>query len=130
LVKQYQISSNLYRARAEEGSPILGQTLAQLGITARYNVSIVEIRRRSSAKNPFFKSVSQELAGPSSAIHEGDILYVFGSFDQVDQFAQECGLMLLDKQDTEKLGEGSLRSMLFQEIGIAEVLLTPDSKLI
>lgn len=130
LVKQYQISNNLYRARAEEGSPILGQTLAQLGITARYNVSIVEIRRRSSAKNPFFKSVSQELAGPSSAIHEGDILYVFGSFDQVDQFAQECGLMLLDKQDTEKLGEGSLRSMMFQEIGIAEVLLTPDSKLI
>lgn len=130
LARQYQIAQNLYRLQALEDSPILRKPLANLNIPGRYQVSVVEIRRKTSQKSPFFKTINQEVAGPATWIQSGDILYVFGAFEQVERFAAACGLQLLDTQATEKLDEGRIRDMLFHEIGIAEVLLTPDSKLI
>lgn len=130
LANRYRIASNLYRVRADASSLILDKSMSELNITGRYQVSILEIRRRTSARNPFFKTVEQQMVSSSSVVHEGDILYVLGRFEQVERFARECGLILMDKQDTEKLDEGALRNMMFQNIGIAEVLLTPESKLL
>lgn len=130
LANRYRIANNLYRMRADAASLILEKPMSELNITGRYQVSILEIRRRTSSRNPFFKTVGQQMVNSSSVIHEGDILYVLGGFEQVERFARECGLILMDKQDTEKMDEGALRSMMFQDIGIAEVLLTPESKLL
>jgi len=114
LANRYRIASNLYRVRADAASLILEKPMSELNITGRYQVSILEIRRRTSARNPFFKTVEQQMVNSSSVVHEGDILYVLGRFEQVERFARECGLILMDKQDTEKLDEGALRNMMFQ----------------
>lgn len=130
LAKQYQLSQNLYRVQVGDHSPILAKTLLELNIPAQYNLSILEIRRKLSSKNPFFKTISQQMAGPDSVIQEGDILYVFGAFEHVKPFADTFQLELMDQHVTERQNAGTSGKLAFQEVGIAEVLLTPQSKLI
>lgn len=131
LAGEYQISQNLFRVRVKERSSLNGHKLAELDIPERFNISIIEVRRKTSHKNPFFKTLSQQFAGPDTLIAEGDILYVLGDFAQVKHFACKSGLQLMDattrEQDTSSSGSNTLS---FQEIGIAEVLLTPTSILL
>ncbi len=131
LAGEYQISQNLFRVRVKERSSLNGHKLAELDIPERFNISIIEVRRKTSHKNPFFKTLSQQFAGPDTLIAEGDILYVLGDFAQVKHFACKSGLQLMDaatrEQDTSSAGSNTLS---FQEIGIAEVLLTPTSILL
>jgi len=57
-----------------------------------------------------------------------DILYVKGAFQQVEAFANDCGLTLLDHQATEQVGGAETAGYASAEIGIAEVLIPPNSK--
>ncbi|GAA0367044.1 SLC13 family permease [Bacillus horti] len=136
LAGQYQLSQNLYRVQVGEGSPITSKKLIDLDIPKRYHVHIIELRRRTSSKNPFFKTINQEIAGPTTLLQEQDILYVYGAFEQVEQFAKENGLDLLDQQVVERTGDNPSKpssqsnGYASREIGIAEVLLPPNSALI
>lgn len=130
LAKQYQLSQNLYRVQVGEQSGIRGKTLAELDIPAQYGVNIIEIRRKISAKNQFFKTINQEVAGPSTIIEEGDILYINGAFVQAQALAEKHGLTLLDHQTPERSNTSDLEQYATNDIGIAEVMLTPNSRLI
>ncbi|SDE46622.1 TrkA-C domain-containing protein [Paenibacillus sp. UNCCL117] len=130
LAKQYQLAQNLFRVQVRRHSPVMSKPLRELDIPEQYKVNIIEIRRRSSAKNPFFKTLQQEIAGPATVIHEEDILYVYGGFEQVKTFAAANGLELLDHQTAEKSAELQTERFASHQTGIAEVLLTPNSRLI
>jgi len=131
LAKQYQLSQNLFRVQVSDGSPLTGKSLLQLHIPSEYGLHIIEVRRRMSSKNPFFKTITGQIAGPSTIIEEGDILYVYGQFEQAETFAKECKLALLDRQATElDMEDVQTERFASSEIGIAEVLLPPSSKLI
>ena len=128
LVKKYNLSDNLYRVRVHQGSRIRNKRLQELDITSLYNLTILGIRRKSSAQSRFMKTVDQKLAGPNTEILEEDILYVFGHFDNVDKFVKENHLDLTKSKVSEFTGDTEKLSV--REIGIAEVLLMPNSKLI
>ena len=130
LAKKYQLSDNLYRIQIRPGSRIGGKKLQELNITQAYNLSILEIRRQSSSQGRFFKTVDQSLAGPHTELQENDILYVFGPFEKVNQFAKEQNLELTDTHVSEYVEGAEVEKLSVREIGIAEVLLMPDSKLI
>ena len=123
LAKKYQLSDNLYRIQIRPGSRIGGKKLQELNITQAYNLSILEIRRQSSSQGRFLKTVDQSL-------QENDILYVFGPFEKVNQFAKEQNLELTDTHVSEYVEGAEVEKLSVREIGIAEVLLMPDSKLI
>lgn len=128
LANKYSLSDNLYRVRVHKDSRIRNKKLQELNITSLYNLTILEIRRKSSSQSRFMKTVDQKLAGPDTEIHEEDILYVFGSFDNINKFVEENHLDLTESKVSEFTGDNEKLSV--REIGIAEVLLMPDSKLI
>jgi di/tricarboxylate transporter len=131
LESEYRLSENLFRVRVGRGSPLLNKTLLELSIPASFQLNVIEIRRRISAKNQIFKTINQEVAGPDSVIQEEDILYVHGSREHGQEFAAQYGLALLDSSGEE---EGTLYGIAgpyaTSDMGLAEVMLTPNSRLI
>ncbi|WP_019637441.1 SLC13 family permease [Paenibacillus fonticola] len=132
LAKQYQLSQNLFRVQVVSDSPIQSRSLLELDISAKFEVNVIEIRRKISAKNQFFKTINQEIAGPETVIYPGDILYVNGTFERAEQFVQHYGLILLDHHVPEKSvpQPDQAEQYATSEVGIAEVMLTPNSSLI
>lgn len=130
LARKYQLSQNLFRIQVGTDSPIRTKSLLELNIPATFGINVIEIRRKTSAKNQFFKTINQEIAGPGTVIQEDDIVYVNGSFEQAQQFAEEFGLVLLDRQAPENQPPASAERYATHDVGIAEVMLTPNSRLI
>ena len=130
LAYEYQIAQNLFRVGVKSDSTFRGKTLAELNITGEYNVTILEIRRESKSQNPFMKTIDQELAGPNTSLQIGDVLYVLGAFAQIELLTKDNNLDLLDTHTAEVSEEKVPHDMVFGEIGIAEVLLMPNSQLI
>ncbi|WP_088549535.1 SLC13 family permease [Paenibacillus aquistagni] len=136
LAQKYQLTQNLYRVQVASDSAIRSKTLRELDIPAQFGLNIIEIRRKISAKNQFFKTINQEIAGPDTMIESEDIVYVNGSFEQVRQFADQYGLILLDQHAAERRFDVQVEEQQDEEqyatrdVGIAEVMLTPNSSLI
>ena len=130
LEHEYRLSEHLLRVQVRKGSPLLDKTLLELRIPARFQLTVIEIRRKISARNQFFKTINQEVAGPESIIQEEDILYVLGPREDVSAFAGENGLVLLDATEPEISGGGQSGVYATSDMGLAEVMLTPKSRLI
>ncbi len=132
LAGEYRLADNLYRIRVEGGSPFAGQSLQALGITQKYNTSVVEIRRTVS-QHRFHRTVDMTMAGPGNVLREGDMLYVVGDFADVQRLVNDNGLSLVDVHQSESNAARPVAQaggMDFGEIGIAEVVLLSSSKLV
>lgn len=131
LVKKYQLFDNLYRLHVQTESLIADQKVADLNVTEKYNLNILEVRRPSASRTSrFMKTVDQKMAGPNMEIKADDILYVFGAFEDVEEFANENKLEITEAEVTEYGGESSSEKLSVRQIGIAELLLRSESKLI
>lgn len=131
LVRRYQMMHNLFRVRVNADSSLVGKKLSELDIPARFEVNVIEVRRKLSLKNQFLKTVDQEVAGPETLVQEGDVLYVYGPYRQVRRFAETSGLTMLDRSVEERLPqqENEQASYVTDEVGVAELMLTPYSRL-
>lgn len=127
LVTEYQLSKNLYRVQINKNSPFDGKSIKNINIYEKYHISVLEIRRKSTSNNPFFKTSNQEIVSADTVVYEGDILYLRGEFDNIQRMISENNVLLLDAHQTE---EKKPESLSFQEVGIAEVLIMPASKLV
>ena len=123
LLSDYHIDDCLFRLRAVSAHSLLeGRTAAELDIHKKYGVTLLEVRRESRS---LFNSVIQEPVKADTVFNMGDTLYVLGHRDQVETFAERHNLMILP--DEEKYGKVKLD---FYEIGLTEILITPESALI
>ena len=104
--------------------------MRELDIPAKFEVNVIEIRRKMSAKKQFFKTINQEIAGPETMIEEDDILYVNGPFERASEFAETYGLVMLDQRVPEHRKRTEESQYATSDVGIAEVMLTPSSRLI
>jgi len=127
LVGEYQLSKNLYRVLVPENSLFRGKTLKEINLSQRYHISVLEIRRKSTTNNPFFKTGTQEVVNADTVINEGDILYLRGEFEAIEQMNAENHLSFLDTHHPEQRLPNELH---FHDIGIAELLIMPASKLV
>ncbi len=130
LANEYQLSHNLFRVRAIPGSALVGKKLHELEISKRYNINVLEIRRRANTQNPFLKTINQKLAGPETVIIENDVLYLSGSFDHIRLFVSENKADLIDMHESEEDAPTFSGKLRFDEIGIAEVVLLSNSRLV
>ncbi len=130
IIKRYQLFENLFRICVTKDSPICNHSLQELNITQNYNITILEIRRKSSTTGRFMKTVDQKLAGPDTEIQENDILYVFGSFERIEHFVNENKLELTEITVSEFSGESSNEKLSVRQIGVAEVLILDESFLV
>ena len=124
LLHEYHIDNFVFRLQAPAGktSLIAGRTVGELDVRRHYGVNILEVRR---ANRTVFSSSIQEPVSTSTIFHPGDTLYVLGQRSKVDAFAAEYGLTVFEDEETD--GKAKLD---FYEIGLAEVLISPESALI
>ena len=129
LVKEYGLTDNLFRVHINGPSEAIGQTILDLDIYRKYELNVMELRR-SAGNNKFVRTVSQQLASPTLVIQQGDVLYLSGDPEKVQQFAEDYTLRLLDVHTDEIEGSSSNASLDFFDIGIAEILIMPSSSMI
>ncbi|NDV69023.1 SLC13 family permease [Dysgonomonas sp. 25] len=122
LVASYNLAQQSYRIDVTSDSSLLNKTLAESRIASLYNISIVKIVRRDKAYR-FRKVYIEEVAGPKSVIMKDDILYCQGDKENIDRFVSDNNFSI--NQDPAREGFTG-----FQESGIAEVFIMPNSRLI
>ena len=129
LVGEYGLTSHLFRVHVKnEKSEAINKTIADLNIYHEYGINVLELRR-SAGQNRFVRTVSQKLASPDLLIKQGDVMYLSGSPEMIQKFAEDYSLRLLDVH-TDEMEHTSGASMDFFDIGVAEVLFMPSSTMI
>lgn len=129
LAKEYGLSDNLFRLRAIQESGLIGKTIIELDVRRKYGLNILEVRRGEASQHRFLKTVTQKLASPDTTVWAGDVLYVTGDIGQVERFARDFLLEMLDGHTTEEAAKAG-KSLDFYDIGIAEIVLMPSSGII
>ena len=129
LVNEYGLTENLFRVHVNGPSEAIGKTIVDLNIYREYGINVLELRR-SAGHNKFVRTVNQQLASPLLVLQQGDVLYLSGEAEKVQQFAEDYALRLLDIHTDEIEGSSSNTSLDFYDIGIAEILIMPTSSVI
>ncbi|HAS51649.1 MAG TPA: SLC13 family permease [Gammaproteobacteria bacterium] len=117
LSARYPLVGQLHRLYLPGRSPLAGQTVAQAELRTRYGVTIIGITRGGRG----VESLQPALA--DTELRTDDVLYIVSPLAAAEQFCLGEGLIALDVAD-EQIQE------LRNELGIAEVLLPPDSELV
>ncbi|MDR1699097.1 MAG: anion permease, partial [Prevotellaceae bacterium] len=129
LVNQYHLVHNLYRLRVKADSPFVDRQIGDINIRSVYNINVLEIRRRSE-KYIFSHVEHQVTPTPHEVIRKNDVLYAMGDFDDVKKMLSDNDL---DWVDTVKPGDTApvfSEKLQFAEIGIAEIVIMSNSRLI
>lgn len=129
LVSEYGLSNNLFRLRVSTTSPILNKTLAEVNLRQKYNINILEIRRKEETQHRFLKTMKQQMAEPDTRLNAFDILYLSGSYEKIHEFASDYLLEILEQHDTED-SKSNPNKLDFYNIGIAEIVIMHTSELI
>ncbi|MBL9092344.1 MAG: SLC13 family permease, partial [Planctomycetaceae bacterium] len=119
LIHDYGLEEHVSRFRVPPDSPLVAKELKDLDLRRRYGVNLVAVERRSR-----FHSDSIHLTA-HTRLHANDILFAgkYGAAADLERFVTDFGAVPLSMRG------GSLdhRS---RELGMAEVLVPPESPLI
>ena len=130
LVNEYGVTDNLFRVHIKSNdSDAIGKTVVDLNIYREYGINVLELRR-STGQNRFVRTVNQQLASPDLVLKQNDVLYLSGEPEQIERFAEDYTLRLLDRHTDEIDGSSSNASLDFFDIGVAEILIMPSSSMI
>ena len=119
LVEEYQLTDSLRRYHVPSGSPMVGRKVSELGVKAHFGVTILEIRNEENAALGMVRNVSQSVVSGETTIRESDILYLVGRKEGMEGMESAWKL--------ERMKDASLD---FYDIGIAELVVLPSSKLV
>lgn len=122
LAEEYSLNNQSFKIQVEKDSPLLDKTLAELRIATNYNVSISKVVRTINSSR-FRKSTTEEVAGPNTKILFEDLLYCHGEDADIERFIVENKLKLKKERSKDTYSN-------FQESGIAEVFIMPNSKIV
>ena len=125
LLRHYQIDENLHYVQVPAGHDIVGKTLRDLKWPGRFNITVLKVRKKSTAKPlPFLSGngFSQALASPSYELEAEDILLIYADTSSLKGFLEQVKLATVSRDLVEGLQ--------IQDENIAEVILTPQSSLI
>lgn len=124
LAKAYALDDKLFRIVVPQHAPIVSMPLAALKLPAQFHIYVMKIERRATEGIHLLPMTYQEMAGPTSIIQQGDVLYVQGLLEDVTRFVEAYHLQLETERDAD------VEQLISKKIGVAEVLLTPTSSLI
>ncbi|MEK5230427.1 SLC13 family permease [Lysinibacillus sp. FSL K6-0232] len=124
IIKQYDLNNRLFKVFVPDDSPIIETSLAELKLPAKYTLCMMKIHRKSQEGINLLPMTYQEMAGPTSVIHAKDELYVQGEEEDIRRFAEDYHL------EVQGLVKGEADELVSKHLGIAEVLLTPNSSFI
>lgn len=119
LVGSYGLADRFHRLQTPADSPLIGQSVAQMRQAyGALGVVIVGFEKHSHRKTQFLPALPETVCEPD------DIIFVVGGKDHVLQLIESLHLVEMPRLDQAQRGQA------LQEIGAAEVMLAPESKLI
>jgi di/tricarboxylate transporter len=119
LIRDYKLTGRARRLALRSGSPLVGHSLDELHLRARYGANVVGIERWKR-----FRRVMVSASG-STELREGDVLLLDMSDSQVD-LREFCSEQQLEPM----VLRGDYFSEQSRNVGMAEVTLIPDSTLL
>jgi di/tricarboxylate transporter len=119
LVGSYGLSDRWHRLRVPGDSPLIDRSVAQVQhLYDRFGVILVGFEKHPRGKTQFLPAL------PETVCETNDAIFIVAGRDQVQQLIETQQLMELPGLDERQRGEA------LQEVGVAEVMLAPESKLI
>ena len=128
LVREYHLTDNLVKVKVDADSLACGKTVSELDIHNRYALTVYEVRREKTMQSGLLKTVNQRLAGPQTELQSGDIIYIIGEKEQTSKFVSDYRLAVVETQESEPEEGGA--QLDFYDIGIAEIVMMPTSRLV
>ena len=120
LAAEYSIGKGVEVYAVGRDSLLAGRTASETDIRRRYGVSILEIRHRSQPRRFLTSGRRQSMPMQDKVIQVSDLLYLQGDKDMIERMARETGL----RRRKQAAGVG------FYDIGIAEIVVLPGSRLV
>lgn len=134
LARRYQLPNNLFRMRVRDTSRLVGKTVAEGAFGKDFQVNIIELRRQPERRPLLglgdgflvWKAGKAKGVKPSieTVFQPDDVIVVQGEPPNVAHLAASWDLVV---QPAEAADE---QALLNQEVGLAEVLLPQESRLI
>lgn len=134
IVNRYALPDNLFWLRVRQASDLIGKTVAESDFGRRFNVNIIELKRKPEGRTMVqvgeARLVWQDTRvrgikpDVDTIFQPNDLVLVQGAPDDVAHLAAHWNLgVQVAQPDADK-------SLMNQEVGLAEVLLPPESLLI
>ena len=118
LLRYHQIDKTEYLLRIPSHSDLADKSVAQMQLNARFHVILLAVQSGEDARRKVIAA-----ATPEMVFHADDLLLIIATSEHVDAFAEEFSLQKVALRPSQ-------RKTFFREVGIAEVMLNPDSSLI
>jgi di/tricarboxylate transporter len=127
LAGSWELGSDLFRLRVAEGSGLEGRTLSEADLPDTFGLTVLEVLEDGERRSPLRRAMkeSEPLHRPALAdtrLRAGHVVLAQGSAEGVARLVGRGYVRLLE--------EGGGGTAATKETGIAEVLLTPRSRLL
>ncbi len=117
LIDLYGLTGRFRRLRIPAGSPMVGHSIGALKLRSDFGVAAVGIERPAGRRLDIFPAL------PHTEFRAGDVFYAVGT--------EEAEGRLIEDQRLEQLSiENAPVTRIHQEMGVAEVMIAPNSSLI
>jgi di/tricarboxylate transporter len=119
LLGSYGLADRWHRLRVPAGSPLIDRSVAQVKrLYDELGAVLVGFERHQRSKPQFLAALAE------TAFKTNDAIFVVAAMDQAQQLIQTQQLIRLPPLDAQSRAEA------LQEVGAAELMLAPESKLI
>ena len=118
LVGNYGLADRVNRFRVMPDSPLIDRTLARIQMRQHYGLHLMAFEKQQGGW-PLYVQASAE-----TIFEANDSLTIIGRKEEADRFAADNSLKRIPRLT------GRKRQALLQEVGVAEIMLAPVSKLI
>src|SRR5262249_8673193 len=118
LLGSYGLADKWHRLQIHQGSPLIDRTVAQMQLLDRFGTVIVGFEKHQHGRERFLPAM------PETVFEPADAIFAVGSEEQARQLTAANELVVLPRLDQRQRHEA------LQEVGVAEIMLAPESKLI
>jgi di/tricarboxylate transporter len=119
LVGSYGLADRFHRLRVPAGSPLIDRAVAQIQpLCDRFGAFLVGLEKHPRGTTQFLPAL------PENVCEANDSVFVVAGNDQVQQLIETQKLVELPRLDERQRDEA------LQEVGAAEIMLTPESTLV
>ncbi len=118
LLGSYGLADKWHRLQVPRSSPLIDRSVAQMQLLDRFGAVVVGFEKHQHGRDQFLPAL------PESVFEPDDVIFAVGSEEQTQQLIAALDLVVLPRLDQ------SQRHEALQEVGVAEIMLAPESKLI
>ena len=118
LIVSYGLADKWRRLRVPGSSPLIDRSVARMQLIDRFGIIPVGFEKHQHGRRQFLPAMPETVFEPEDAI------FVVGPEEQAKEFIASQALIVLPRLSEHQRHEA------FQELGVAEIMLVPESRLI